>query len=95
MNKKTEIKISQQDLKFILGENYQSFTEKIVHNVFCTCGDTLTTTVVDYKIFVNQLDDIVLRGLCKDCRQPVTRYMQTGEVERYRQRVQKVRKEKS
>lgn len=92
MTTKKQIKISLADLKTIYGDDYKTFEEKIIHNVFCPHGGQLTTTIVDYQAYLNELDDVILKGRCIKCGKQVARYIETGEVEKYRGRVQEIRK---
>lgn len=79
MNHK-EIKIDLEDVQLIMGIEFPFF-EKILSNVYCgNCyQDSSTTTIVDYEIFLNDLNDLLLKGTCKRCGGPVARYIETGE----------------
>lgn len=92
MTSKNQIKISQAELKTIYGDDYSMFEEKIIPNVFCPHGNELTTTIVDYQIYINELDDVTLKGKCVKCGKPVARYLETGTVEKYKRRAQRVKK---
>lgn len=47
-------------------------------NVFCGyCGDGVG--MVGYKIFMNDLNDTILKGKCSKCGGKVVRYLETGE----------------
>jgi hypothetical protein len=48
-------------------------------------------TVVDYEIFLNDLNDIFLRGFCSVCKNPMGRYLETGEVAEFEERIKEVR----
>lgn len=93
-NDKTEIRITDDDMKAIFGPDYASFESTIIPNCFCstcTLGQNKSVTIVDYDIFLNDLNDIILRGSCAICKGPVGRYVETGEVEEYEGRIKGVR----
>ena len=93
MQNKKEIKLTETDLKAIYGPDYNFFQEKILSNCFChRCRvKSYTAMITKYKIFLNDLNDIVLRGVCAACGGPVNRYLETGEVESYLPRIKKVK----
>lgn len=92
---KHEIKLTENDLKKIHGEDYQKFKDKILTTCWCgNCSSDTVTTIVNYKIFLNDLDDVILRGLCKKCGARINRYLETGEVEKYRKIIKKIRQAK-
>ena len=97
MNKtkhKKETKLTNEDLVFIFGPEYTDFKEKIIPNCFCTvCTPPAneSATIVNYDIFLNDLNDVILRGSCSVCKNPVGRYVETGEVPEYAVRIGEVR----
>ncbi len=93
MSNKKEIEISEEDLKIIHGNDYELFRQKIIPNCYCVkCNSHYQSTIVNYKIFLNDLNDIILKGFCEICGRPVNRYVETGEVEEYKERINKVRR---
>ena len=93
-NKKL-LKITEEDLKFIHGKDYEFFQRKVLPNCFCyPCvkNGKRTVKIMNYEIFINDLNDVELQGFCDDCGGPVGRYSETGEVEETAKRVKKVRK---
>jgi hypothetical protein len=94
--KKKPIKIAEEDLKFIHGDDYAFFREKILPNCFCTScsknGRDNVVTIVDYEIFINDLNDVILQGFCSVCGGRVGRYSETGEVKEYVPRVLKIKR---
>ena len=93
--RKKPIKITEEELKFIYGADYEFFCDKILPNCFCGfCskdGRDNVVTIVNYDIFIDDLNDVILQGFCTECGGKVGRYLETGEVEEYIPRVKKVR----
>lgn len=89
---KNDLKITQEDLKKIYGRDCEFFQKKILNNCYCgNCKGPYNATITDYEIFLNDLNDILLRGKCKICGGPVGRYVETGEVPIYAEAIKKVR----
>lgn len=93
MTLQKHIEITKKDFVKILGDDWQEFEEKIIPNCFCGhCWDgEQTVSIVDYKIFLNNLGDVILRGFCAECGKRVNRYVETGEVARYASRIKQLR----
>lgn len=93
--RKKPIKITEEDLKFIYGDDYDFFQEKILPNCHCgKCskeGRDSMVTITNYDIFINDLNDVLLEGVCSVCGGRVGRYSETGEVKEYVPRVKKIR----
>lgn len=90
---KKELKITQDDLKNIYGKDYKLFKNKILSNCYCTqCKTPYTSTIINYQIFLNDINDTILRGFCKECNGKVNRYLETGEVLKYLTRIQKIKR---
>jgi len=93
MSNKKQVEISKQDLQIIYGDDYSFFQSKILPNCYCgRCNTPYTSTIVDYEIYLNALDDVLLSGLCSKCGGRVNRYLETGEVDEYQQNIKKVRR---
>lgn len=91
MSKRKDILITEEDLKFIFGDEYDEIKEKIFTNCYCSrCTDADMVTIVNYKPYISSLDDVVLKGKCKNCGEEIGRCIETGEVERFRKRVREV-----
>ncbi|MCX6706170.1 MAG: hypothetical protein NTV24_03670, partial [Candidatus Woesebacteria bacterium] len=85
MTEKKKLKIAEEDLKMIYGDNYDFFQTKILSNCFCpTCNTKgYHSTIINYEIFIDNLNDIILQGFCAECGDKIGRYLETGEVEEY------------
>ena len=91
---KKQIKITEDDLKIIYGDDYKFFKSKIIPNCFChTCPPSkYDATIVDYDIFLNDLNDVVLKGFCAKCGGKIARCLETGEAPEYLPRIKKIKK---
>ncbi|NQU84862.1 MAG: hypothetical protein HQ541_03800 [Mariniphaga sp.] len=49
-----------------------------IDNFFCTCG-VENRKLIDIKVYLNDINDIILRGNCSGCRTIAARYIETGE----------------
>jgi hypothetical protein len=77
--KRNEIKIDMDDIQVIFGDDIEYFNSTL-NNVYCTnCGGSYDKTIVNYTAYLNNLNDIVLKGECKTCSGKVGRYLETGE----------------
>lgn len=95
LKSKKELKITEKNLKYIYGKDYKFFENKILLNSYSSqCKTLYTSIIVNYQIFLNDLNDIILRGFCKKCNGKVNRYLETGEVPDYLSRIKKLRNKK-
>ncbi len=49
-------------------------------NFFCSCF-AQNKIIIDKKIYLNKLNDIIVKGSCSECNKNVARYIETGETE--------------
>lgn len=92
MSSKKQIKITKEDLMAIYGKDYRLFEEKIIPNCYChKCQTPYQSTIANYEILLNDLNDIVLEGFCAKCGSRMNRYLETGEVPEYQEGIKKVR----
>lgn len=90
MKSKTKKEITPNQIKQIFGDDYQLF-KKIERNVFCGyCKDGHVTTIVDYRSYVLDNYDLLLKGKCKKCGHDVARVLETGEVEENRKSIKAI-----
>lgn len=92
MNRREDkIEISEARLKGIFGDEWVRSEEKILNNVYCShCKSNYNSTIVNYKIFINDLNDVIFEGFCKKCGHGVARYAETGENPRHTKRITEV-----
>ena len=93
METKIKIEISKSNLASILGEDFDGFEKNIINHVYCvSCKSSYNSTIVNYRVFLNDLNDVILEGFCKKCNHPVNRYVETGEVAKYQKRISEIKK---
>lgn len=94
MKLKTKKEVTPAQIKKIFGEEFPLF-KKIEKNVFCGhCDGDHITTIVNYRAFVLESYDLLLKGKCKKCRHGVARILETGEVEENKRAIQAILSEK-
>ncbi len=90
--KQNNIQIPIDDLKFILGKEWEEFENKITTHCYCgRCKSDYVSTITNYTVTFNDLNDIVLKGFCKRCNSPIGRYVETGEVKKYINSIKELR----
>ncbi|MEX2594961.1 MAG: hypothetical protein WD426_19515 [Anditalea sp.] len=72
------IEITLEDIELIMGDRFSFFPE-ILDSCFCVNCESHQTSIINYKAYLNNLQDIILEGQCVKCGRPVGRYMETGE----------------
>jgi len=86
------IPITQEDLIYIYGDEYQFFISTMISNCNCVrCESHYHSTIVNYNIFLYESNDILLKGSCQKCGHLISRYLETGEVPAFLSRINKVR----
>ncbi|MEK7172970.1 MAG: hypothetical protein AAB740_03260 [Patescibacteria group bacterium] len=94
MYRKKPQKITNQDLQFIYGKDYPLFAEKILPNCFCgVCYKKMgePTTIANYQISIDDLNNVILQGFCGECGFRVGRYVEIGEIKEYLPRITQIR----
>jgi len=80
--------ITREELLLIF-KGQEDLLEMYVANIFCLCSEN-QKKLVDYKAYVNDLYDIVLRGKCDQCHEIAARYIETGERKDNRAVIEKI-----
>ena len=87
-----QIEITQNELEEILDSDWEFFRDKIINgNVWCMDCRNGDQTIIDYKIFISERNDIILKGICKKCGNKVGRLLETGDEEKYKQEIELIR----
>jgi len=85
-----ELELQQMEFKQIMGNSWGNL-DLLIGNIFCTC-DSKEKKLVNYRIFLNDLDDLILKGYCSGCGSIAARYIETGEKEESRVTAKRIRK---
>lgn len=88
-----DLPLNQWELRLMLGEEWEYFSH-ILQNFYCSCGE-IGRELVDYKVFLDNHNDIILRGSCSICDSPAARTISTSEVEENVIVAKRIRKEKN
>jgi hypothetical protein len=76
-NRQNEIEIQMEDVELIMGKNFP-LLETFLRSVFCEkCSDQ--TKIENFRIFLDDTNDIIFDGSCATCKNAVARYVETGE----------------
>lgn len=76
-NRQNEIEIQLDDVELIMGRNFP-LLETFLRSVFCKqCSDQ--TRIENFRIFLDDANDIIFVGRCARCDNEVSRYVETGE----------------
>lgn len=96
MKNKTQIKITPKELKEIFGDDYDFFQKELVTDCFCSnCPPPHSSIITNYEIFLNDLNDVVLKGFCTNCGSPIARYLETGEVPKHQLAIKRILKSRA
>ena len=62
----------------------------------CFCGvcykkNEEPTTIINYQISIDYLNNAILQGFCNECKGKVGRYVEIGEIAEYRLRITKIK----
>ncbi len=73
------IPITIEDIAFIFNNKTDEFYNLTSH-CFCRhCANGYESTITNYTISLNSLNDIELNGFCLDCHTKISRYIETGD----------------
>lgn len=87
------MKITKEQLKYILGDDWGIFEEKILTNCFCGhCENKGSVKIIDWQASLDGFNDVVLRGKCAKCNSSICRVSETGEREEYLGRIREIKK---
>lgn len=91
--KEDDFELDEKDFRSIFGSEWSTFEKKIITNCYCgNCVSDYNSTIIDYKILLNDLNDLILHGKCADCGKPIGRYVETGENEEYTEIIEAIKK---
>ncbi|WP_421919281.1 hypothetical protein [Marinifilum sp.] len=94
MNKNHEIKLNQFQLNVLLDEQEKAAYDYIVQEgTYCVHCKEMCSKGVDVKENVlNEMNDILIKGICKKCKGRVSRFIEYGEFDEFREKALRFRK---
>ncbi|MCK5443267.1 MAG: hypothetical protein KAJ23_15385 [Maribacter sp.] len=86
-----EIEIGPFQLQLMFRESWESDIQLFTHSFFCDCNAE-KRELADYKSYINNLNDVILKGRCSVCNTIAARYIETGERSGIEKIADKIRK---
>lgn len=84
MKKEIEIPISEDDLKFIVEDEYDEILDLAKNNSFCSnCYGKNEVEMIECTLILNDLNDLIFQGKCKSCKGRIARYVEIGEQAKF------------
>ncbi|MHA2032645.1 MAG: hypothetical protein ACW99Q_25015 [Candidatus Kariarchaeaceae archaeon] len=87
-----DIELNPWEFQLVMGEAWDD-REILINNFFCDCKSP-NRQLIGYKIYLNDINDIILRGKCSGCKTIVARYIETGENSKSVEAANRIRKMK-
>ena len=87
-----EVEIGPLQLRSMFGHSCAEDIEIAINSIFCDCG-VEHKQLINYKSYINDLNDVILKGWCSSCKTIAARYIETGErkgVERIAGKIRKL-----
>jgi len=72
-----DVEIEEYDVEIIMGDQYKNLYILLENSWCVTCNKM--ATIINYRSFLNNLNDVILKGFCFECGGKVNRYIETGE----------------
>lgn len=97
MIRNSSIEISKQEAIILFDESEEIYN-RLIKNVFCpncqgSMGDKVTE-IINYKIFLENSNDVIIKGKCKKCQNQVSRFIETGENPKIIEKVHQILKKR-
>ena len=72
-----DLELNEWEFRLLMGEAWEH-RQLFLDSIFCLCASE-EKTLVEFKIYLNTLNDLVLRGKCSACGELAARYIEIGE----------------
>lgn len=90
--KKKDVEITTEDVKFITKNDCDQIIQLVKFHSFCrNCNDKREVIMVNLKITLNHMNDLLFKGYCNQCKQGIAKYVEIGESKKYFLRTQTLR----
>ena len=94
--RRDEIEIGPFQLQLMLGETWQEDIQLYTQSFYCDCKDP-KRELVNYKSYVNDLNDVILYGWCNSCKTIAANYIEIGErrgIDKIADKIRKLNRQK-
>ena len=93
--REVEIRITEEDLKFIVRDEFDQIVDLARNNSFCSkCYGKNKIEMIDYSLVLNDLNDVIFQGKCKSCNGKIARYIEIGEQVKFQMRIEIIKESK-
>jgi len=89
-----EVELGRLQLQLMFGPTWKRDIELAIDSIFCDCGFD-NKKLINYNSYLNDINDVILRGKCSSCKTIAARYIETGErkgIEKIADRIRKLNK---
>jgi len=86
-----EVEIGPLQLRSMFGSSWEEDITIAESSIFCDCGAE-HKELINYKSYINHLNDVILKGWCSSCKTIAARYIETGERKGIEKIANKIRK---
>lgn len=73
----TDIELNDWEFRLVMGGSWDD-RHIFLNSIFCACSAP-EKTLIDFKVYLTDLNDLVLKGKCSACNTIAARYIETGE----------------
>lgn len=73
-----EIEIGPLQRQLMFGQSWNDDIDIGINSIFCDCG-AQNRKLINYKRYLNDLNDVILKGWCSSCKTIASRYIEIGE----------------
>ena len=84
--------LNEWEFRLVMGESWD-YRHEFINNFFCVCRRS-DSVLLEYSIYLNDLNDILLRGKCSGCGNIASRYIETGENQANYEAAERIRQMK-
>jgi len=86
-----KIEIGPFQLQSMFGHSWVMDINVAINSIFCDCGSEYKQ-LFNYKSYINDLNDVILKSWCSSGKTIAARYIETGEREGIAKTANKIRK---
>ena len=95
MENRKALPITLEDVEFIVKDQFEMIIDLAKYNSFCIgCIGKNEPEMLDLKVVLNEMDDLIFQGKCRYCNGKMKRYIELGESKEYHMRTQLIRESK-